>query len=321
MPVAVQASDEAVTFRMVSTSGDASSPQGMSIQMWADRMSELSDGRMTGETFFQGELGGQQEVFDQMVRGNIDMVLELPQSSYDERVGVMSLPYLITDWDQAKTAYSPDGWMQQIVEPILEEVGVKFFGVYPDGFGGIATKGSYATNYEDAQALNLKVRAIPTFPNPQTLKAMGYQAVPIDWNEVYTSIQTGVVAGDAGNIIYWDYEYFGDQLDYYVHTRHNFSYSSLMMSLDSWNALDEEDQNIVASAAREVIDQRYESAQAFDAEWIQAAQDGGMEYIQPTDEELAGWAKIVHEQVWPEAEETFGSEIMDVVRSNVQVGG
>ncbi|APX18092.1 C4-dicarboxylate ABC transporter substrate-binding protein (plasmid) [Phaeobacter inhibens] len=311
------ASDKEISFKIVSTSGDADSPWGKSITLWAELMSEKSNGRITGQTFFQGELGGQQEVYDQMLRGNVDMLLEVPQTSYDERIGVMNLPYLVSTWEEAHEAFSEGGWLEKIVNPLLAEGGVKWFGAYPEGFGGIATSGSYATNYGAAKDLNMKVRSQTFFPVPQTINAMGFQAVPIDWNEVYTSIQTGVVSGDSGNVIFWDYQYFGDVLDYFVDSRQRFSFAGLMMSNDVWQSLDAEDQAIVSEAANEVVAKQFEEARAEDQKWIKEAQANGMKYIVPTEEEINSWAKVVRETVWVEAEGIIGKEIMDQVRANV----
>ena len=63
------------------------------------------------------------------------------------------------------------------------------------------------------------------------MQALGYQTATIEWGEVYTALQTGVVDGDAGNIIYWDYQYFGDILDYFVRVKSNFITGVLTMNL------------------------------------------------------------------------------------------
>jgi TRAP-type C4-dicarboxylate transport system substrate-binding protein len=279
-------------------------------------MKEKSNGRMKSRVFHQGELGSVGEVFDHMLKGNVDMVLSLPQTSYDKRIGLMNLPYLFFSWEQAAEGFGQDGWMTKVVDPIFNEMGVKHFGAYPFGFGGVATKGEYAENYEDAQKKNLKVRSIPGFPIPQTMQAMGYQSVPLDWNEVYTSIQTGVVDGDSGNIIYWDYQYFGDQIDYFVQTKHLFSYSSLMMNKETWDKMDEEDKNIVASAAAEVIQKQFNDAKAEDEKWIAAAQKDGIKYIEPSEEVLQSWIQPVRETVWGMAEEEYGKAFMQEIREN-----
>ncbi|SEF85301.1 TRAP transporter substrate-binding protein DctP [Marinobacterium lutimaris] len=311
------ASDESYKFNLALESGDRDSASGKSMMMWKELIEKNSDGRMKVNIFYQGELGGQQELFDQLVKGNIQMMLTWPQTSYDERLAVNYIPYLTLGWDDALKAYGEDGWLKNILGPVYSDIGLHYFGPYPEGFGGIATKGKYATSFEAAEGM--KVRSQPVFPLPQTMKAMGFQAVPIDWAEVYTAIQTGVVDGDSSNVIYWDYQYFRDQLDYFVHSKHNFSSYALLMNNETWEELDAEDKQIVSDAAQAVIDKQFIDAKAEDEKWIKAAQDSGMEYIVPTTEEMAGWVKRVRADVWPMAEETLGKELMDKIRENASV--
>lgn len=311
------ASDDSFKLRLASAEGDKNSPIGKSMEMWADIVKRNSDGRIKTNVYYQGELGSQQEMFDQLVKGNIDMMITWPQTSYDPRIGVNNLPYLVLDWDDALKAYGEDGWLIKVVDPIFEEVGLKYFGPYPEGFGGIATKDVVASSVEEARGI--KIRSQTFFPLPQTVNALGYQAIPIDWNEVYTSLQTGVVDGDGSNVIYWDYEYFGDLLTHYTHTKHNFSAASLVMSQETWNKLDKEDQAIIESAAQEVISKQFKDAKAEDDKWIATAQKAGMTYIDVQGEQLSELVSAVRSEVWPEAEEVLGSEIMANIRKNASV--
>ncbi|MCT7378082.1 TRAP transporter substrate-binding protein DctP [Chelativorans salis] len=317
VPFAAQASDKEYKLVLTSEAGDRDSVLGKAMQNWASMIEKNSDGRIRVNVFYQGELGGQQELFDQLVKGNVHMMITWPQTSYDQRIGVNYIPYLVLGWDDAIEAFGREGWIRQLLDPIYQDIGLKYFGPFPEGFGGIATKGRYATSFEEAQGL--KVRSQPIFPLPQTIQAMGFQAVPIDWAEVYTSIQTGVVDGDSSNVIYWDYEYFRDQLDYFVQSSHNFSSYSLLMNGATWEEMDEEDRGIIESASVAVMDQQFKDAKAEDDKWIAAAQESGMEYIVPTPEQKAAWVERVRTEVWPQAEEALGTEIMDVVRANASV--
>ncbi|WP_231489581.1 TRAP transporter substrate-binding protein DctP [Billgrantia saliphila] len=310
------ASEEDMRFTMATESGDRDSVQGQAIKRISELIEEESDGRITINVFYQDEIGGPQELFDQLVRGNIDLMLTWPHTSYDERLGILHLPYLSLGWDEALDTYGKDGWLLEIVEPIFSDIGLQYLGPFPEGFGGIATKDTYATSYEEAQEKGIKVRSQPIFPLPQTVQAMGFQAVPIDWSEVYTSIQTGVVDGDSSNVIYWDYTYFNDLLDYFVHSKHNFSFYTFLMNQDAWNELDEEDQGIIADAVEVVVNEQFENARAEDEKWIQKAQEDGMEYIVPSDEEMAAWVERVRESVWVEAEEPLGEDVMNAVREH-----
>jgi len=308
------ASERHYKFHLVCTSGDKDSPQGSSSLAFAERVAANSDGRIVINVFFQNELGGQNELFDQLLKGNVHFMLEAPMTSYDQRLAVGFVPYLVLSWEDAVDAFRQGGWMKALMSPLFAENGLKFFGPYPEGFGGIATRGRYATNFEAARGI--KVRSQTIFPNPQTVQAMGFVVVPIDWSEVYTSIQTGVVDGDSGNVIYWDYEYFRDILDYYVHSRQSFAFSVLTMNLDAWNQINESDQQIVEEAAQWMIDQQFADARATDEHWIRTAQQYGMKYIEPSDEEMEQWVKRVRERVWPLVAEAYGEDIMAVIRAN-----
>ena len=314
--VGAEDASAAMKLKLASEAGAKGSPVANSMDLWAEIIEKNSGGEITVNVFYQGELGGQQELFDQLVKGNVDMMLTWPITSYDPRMGVVNTPYLVLDWAEALSAYKPGGWVAEIVDPVFQAVGLKYFGPYPEGFGGVATKGRYATTPEEADGI--KVRSQPIFPFPQAMLALGYEAVPIDWGEVYTSIQTGVVDGDSGNVIYWDYEYFGDLIEYYVHTRHIFSTGALLMNLDSWNELTEEQQGLVIDAAVQVVEKQFKDAEAEDLKWRAAAIESGIEFVALSDEQFAANVKSVRDQVWPQMEEKIGKTIMDKVRAQAR---
>lgn len=303
--------------KLATDSGAKGSPAGDAIETWARLIEENTRGtadEIEVDVFYQDELGDQKEVFDLLVVGEVDMMLNWPLTSYDKRMGLRNAPYLIMSWEQALDAYKPGGWLNNIYSDIHEDLGLKYFGAWPEGFAGVATRGRYATSIEDARGL--KVRVPSNFPNPQTMQALGYQATAITWGEVYTSIQTGVVDGDAGNIIYWDYEYFRDVLDYYVRTRHTFVTGALSMNLESWEALSDKQKQVVADAARSVMEKQFVEARDRDQYYVQKAVESGMKYIEPTEEELRKMAKAAREQVWPLLDEEFGADIVTQVRNN-----
>ncbi|WP_424988105.1 TRAP transporter substrate-binding protein DctP [Microbulbifer sp. S227A] len=306
-----------VEMKIATDSGPKGSPAGDAIEMWASLVEEKTagtDDEITIDVFYQDELGDQKEVFDLFVVGEVDMMLNWPLTSYDKRLGLRNMPYMFFSWEQAFDAYGPGGWLNKIYNDVHNDQGLKFFGAWPEGFGGVATRGTYATTIEGAKGL--KVRVPSNFPNPQTMQALGYQATAIAWGETFTSIQTGVVDGDAGNVIYWDYEYFRDVLDYYVRTKHTFATGVLSMNQESWDDLNEAQQTIVADAALAVMEKQFADARARDELYVEKAIEGGMEYIEPTEEEIRAYATAAREQVWPLMQEELGAEIVQQVKAN-----
>jgi len=312
------ASDKEIKLKLTSSIATKNSPPGDSMDEWAKLIEENSKGRIKVRVFYSGELGSQQEVFDQVLRGNVDLLLDWAITAYDQRLGLMNAPYLVKSWEDAFEVLQPGGWLSKIYSGIYKDIGLKYFGPYPDGFGGVATKGKYATSITEAKEKGIKVRSAAIFPLPETMRALGYQVIPVGWSESYTAIQTGVVDGSSNNPIFWSYEYFRDIIDYYVHTRHTFAFGDLTMNQDKWNSLDTEDQKIISDAAAVVSQKQFVNGRAIDLEYRNKAIAAGIKYIEPSKEEIAEMEKVCKSDVWPLVEKAVGPEIMKIVRENRQ---
>lgn len=305
-----------IQLKIATDSGDRNSPSGQAIANWAKAIESGSKGEVKVRVFYQNELGGQLEVFDLFAAGEVDLMLSWPSTSYDKRIGILNTPYMVTSWEGAFEAYKPGGWVNSVLNVVFNDIGMKYFGAWPEGFSGVATRGSYATTI--AGAKGIKVRTPPLFPFPQILESMGYQTAAIDWGEVYTSIQTGVVDGDAGNVIYWDYEYFRDVLDYYVRTKHTFVTGNLLANLESYNKLSPEHQKLVEDSAVAEMAKQFEAARATDQKYVDLAIAAGMKYFELTDEQLAPIADKVRAEVWSQMEPDIGKDIMALIRARVK---
>lgn len=300
--------------KMATDSGAKGSPSGDAMDHWAELVEEGTNDEIKVDVFYQNELGSQAEVFDLFVANEVQLMLNWPPTSYDERLAVLYAPYMVFTWEEALEAYRPGGWINSMLDDIYNDLGLKFFGAWPEGFNGIASKGKYAMSPEEAS--DLKIRVPPYFPLAESVQAMGYQTASIDWSEVFTAIQTGVVDGDGANIIYWDYEYFRDTLDYYNRTKQQFVTGILSMNLEAWESLTPDQQKVVQDAAVVVMEEGFVNARERDQGYVEKAKEAGMEYIEPTDEQLKALAERVRAEVWPQMEERIGSEIVDVIREN-----
>ncbi|MFV0664843.1 TRAP transporter substrate-binding protein DctP [Denitromonas sp.] len=311
------ASAGTIKLKLATDSGAKGSPTAKAIEYWADMIQQKTAGtpdEIKVSLFYQDELGDQKEVFDLFMAGEVDMMLNWPLTSYDKRMGLRNMPYMFFTWQQAFDAYKPGGWLNTIYNQVHNDQGLMFFGAWPEGFGGVATRGKYATTVEGAKGM--KVRVPSNFPNPQTMQALGYQATAIAWGETFTSIQTGVVDGDAGNTIYWDYEYFRDVLTHYTRTKHVFVTGVLSMNMDSWKKLTPNQQKIVADAALAVMEKQFADAKALDQGYVDKAVAAGMKYIEPSDAEISALAKAARTKVWPLMEAEMGATIVNKIREN-----
>lgn len=304
----------ATTLKIATDSGAKGSEAGDAIDAWAARIEAATGGEVKLQIFYQNELGGQQEVFDLLMAGDVDLMLNWPMTSYDQRIALLYTPYMFSDWDAALAAYGEEGWLTGALDGIYADQGLKFYGAWPEGFNGIGTKGGHARTIEEAR--RFKVRVPPVSPFTETVAALGYQTATIDWGELYSSIQTGVVDGDAANVIFYDYTYFGDILTDWTHTRQQFITGVLSANLDSLAKLTPAQQEAVAEAAQSVMRDRFAAAKAADDANIEGWKGLGHTYVSLSDDEIAALATKVRETVWPVMERLIGADLMTQVRAN-----
>lgn len=304
----------AETLKIATDSGARGSDAGNSIEEWARQIETATNGEIELEIFYQNELGGQQEVFDLLMLGEVDLMLNWPMTSYDQRIALIYTPYMFSKWDEALNAYAHDGWLNNMLNDFYADLGLKFLGVWPEGFNGIATKNGHATTIEEASSL--KVRVPPVFPFTETVSALGYQTATIDWGELYSAIQTGVVDGDAANVIFYDYTYFGDLLTDYVHTRQQFLTGILTANSESLRKLSDNQRKIIEDAAISVMNNQFEAAQAADQAYIEDWKELGHTYIYLEDESFMNHAAVVREKIWPQIEKVVGKETMSLVKNH-----
>ncbi|MDR6758027.1 TRAP-type C4-dicarboxylate transport system substrate-binding protein [Mycoplana sp. BE70] len=304
----------AETLKIATDSGAKGSDAGNAIENWAKEIETATNGELKLEIFYQNELGGQQEVFDLLMAGDVDLMLNWPMTSYDKRISLIYTPYMFTDWSAALAAYGKDGWLSSALSEVYADAGLKYLGAWPEGFNGVGTKGGHATTVEAAKTF--KVRVPPVSPFTETIAAMGYQTATIDWGELYSALQTGVVDGDSANVIFYDFKYFGDVLTDYVHSRQQFLTGILTANMESWDKLSPEQQQAVAAGAEKVMLAQFEAAKRADDGYVEDWKKLGHKYVELSPEELESLRKTVREAVWPQMEPLIGADLLDLVRQN-----
>jgi len=304
----------AETLTIATDSGARGSDAGNSMEEWARQIETATNGEIELEIFYQNELGGQQEVFDLLMLGEVDLMLNWPMTTYDKRISLIYTPYMFNTWGEALDAYAPDGWLNNKLDDIYADLGLKVLGAWPEGFNGIATKNGHATTIEEASSF--KVRVPPIFPFTESVSALGYQTAAIDWGELYSAIQTGVVDGDAANVIFYDYTYFGDLLTDYVRTKHQFITGMLTANSESLNKLSDKQRKAIEDAAISVMNNQFEAAQAADQSYIDSWKELGHTYVYLADEDFMDHATVVRKEVWPQMEKVVGDEIMSLIKKH-----
>ena len=168
-------------------------------------------------------------------------------ASFVPRLGVVGLPFLWKNYDQIHAVL--DGPVGDALAKDMEAAGFKLL-AWGDswGFRNVVTAKKEVTKPEDLKGL--KIRTIPTKVFVAAVNAMGANATPMDFGEIYTSLESGVLDGFEhvpATIISFK---FDEVVCCVALTRHLFDPTMLVLSMQEWDSLDEGQQASVMQAAK-----------------------------------------------------------------------
>jgi tripartite ATP-independent transporter DctP family solute receptor len=168
-------------------------------------------------------------------------------ATFVPKLGVLGLPFLWRDYDHVHATL--DGPVGEALGKEMEAAGFKVL-AWGDSWGyrNVITARKEVTKPEDLKGL--KIRTIPTKVFVAAVNAMGANATPMNFGEIYTSLESGVLDGFehvASTIVSFK---FNEVTCCVALTRHLFDPTMLVLSLKEWNKLDADEQAAVMRGAR-----------------------------------------------------------------------
>jgi len=223
-------------------------PVSVAMDKFGALVAERTAGRIEPKTYHSAQLGEQDQAIEQMQFGGIDFAVFnlVPLNNIIPETQVASLPYAFKSVDH----------MHRVVDgPIGAELGKAMEAA---NMVGLAWYDSGARSFYANKPLNsaedlkgMKIRVQNSDMNVAMVEALGANATPIPFGEVYSSIQTGVVDGAENN---WpSYESTGhfEVAPNYILDQHTIVPEVFAVNKSTWDSWSAEDQEIVRQAAIE----------------------------------------------------------------------
>ncbi|MCB1389112.1 MAG: TRAP transporter substrate-binding protein [Rhodobacteraceae bacterium] len=244
-------------------------------------LEERSGGRLCIEVYHSAQLGQEADTIEQTQLGVIDLnrVSLGPFNNIIEETKVFSLPYIFRSIPHMH--HVVDG---PIGQEILDEfqnhnlVGLAYF---DGGARSFYNREHPIRTIEDVAGLRFRVMQSDVFVD--MVDAIGGNATPMPYGEVYSAIQTGVIDGAENNWPSFESSGHYEVAGYYTLDQHLIVPEVLVMSLASWNRLSAEDQELVRQAARDSVPYQREQWEAREAQSEAAVRAAGVEIIEDID--------------------------------------
>lgn len=227
-------------------------PEGYPTVVAVEKMGEIlkdsTDGSLCVEVFHSAQLGQEKDTIEQTQFGVIDLnrVSLGPFNNIIPETQVPSLPYIFRSVEHMhKVMDGPVG--QQILDAFAAHdlIGLAF---YDGGSRSFYNSEKPIQSMEDLAGMKFRVMQSDLFVD--MVSALGANATPMPYGEVYSSIQTGVIDGAENN---WpSYESSGhfEVAKYYTLDQHLIVPEVLVMSKKTWDSLSADQQEAVRAAAR-----------------------------------------------------------------------
>ncbi|QGH33921.1 DctP family TRAP transporter solute-binding subunit [Gracilibacillus salitolerans] len=255
---------------------------------------EKTDGNITFEIFPNGVLGSESDVLEQVQNGSVDMtkVSAGALESFSNEYAVFSLPYIFTSDTHYRNVMESD-----IVEEIYQStedkgfVGVSYF---DSGARSFYTVDTPIETPEDLKGLNIRVMDSQTAIDMVDL--LGGTPTPLGYNEIYTSLQQGVIDGAESNPTALTTGQHGEVAKNFSYSEHTNIPDILVVSTDLWNSLSDEEQEIFKEAANETREEHTELWNQAIEEAVAEAEEMGVEFNEVDKEPFIDLVQPLHEE-------------------------
>lgn len=231
----------------------------LAAQQFADKVAELTGGKVKIVHHHSGALGGEREVAQQIQLGTVDFgpITTAPLSTLVPEMSVFQLPYIFRDYQHVYAALDGDDTIRKYYDAVLDRKGFKLIGFIAAGYRGIY--GHYPINsINDVKGKKIRVQEDKILV--ATFKALGMISTPIAFPEVATALQTKVIDFAEGGINTFYHNKFYDIVKNVADVRHTHQCVALVMSKASWAKQD--------AATQKAIMEAWEHARQFNRKFI-----------------------------------------------------
>jgi TRAP-type transport system periplasmic protein len=299
---------ESVTIRL-GVGDPATSSVGVAAQHFADLVKEESDGRIDVQVFPDGTLfgGDQNAAVNQVQSGSIDATILSTSvyASFEPRMNAISMPYLFEDADQYVSYL--EGEPGQTLLDSLDKINTEGLGLMTRTFRQTTNSQKPITKPADLEGIKLRV------PNNELwvkfFGALGANPTPMDFTEVYTALQLGVIDGQENPIEVPLANKFYEVQKYLSLTNHIVDGYILGMNQDKFEGLQDEAQQILKDAAAETAQFKREYDDEQTAKAIDELESHGMKVNELTDDQMAEF-QAEAEKLYPQFEALIGEEFV-----------
>ncbi|GHU25695.1 ABC transporter substrate-binding protein [Betaproteobacteria bacterium] len=284
-------------------------PQAGSMDKFIELVGQYTDGRVKLKAFPGGVLGGDDKMMQSAQTGTLEVFYGAvqPVSGRVKEYQIFDFPFLFNTMKEVDYVfYGPLG---EKLNKLMEPLNLIPLGWGEAGFRHLSNSRRAIKSVNDLNGL--KIRVMQNTVALETWKAMGANAVPMSYAEVFTALENKTLDGQENPLIHMYANKMQEVQKYITLTGHVYTPCVLAVNSKFWEKIKPEDQAAMRKAAAEAFKFHRKSMTAADADVIAKLEQGGVKVEPLPPEELAkirGLVKPVIDKFIPVVGEEFAKE-------------
>ncbi len=184
----------------LATGQSPTNPINTRLQEGVDRIKQATNGQVTMTLFPNNQLGSDTDQISQLRAGGIDVlnVAGSVLSTLAPACALVNVGFAFSNYDQVYKAV--DGQLGQYIQAQIDKTGIVLAAPFGDnGFRQITSSDKAIKQPGDLAGFHIRVPVSPIFTS--LFQALGAAPTSINFNEVYTALQTKLVGGQENGLV------------------------------------------------------------------------------------------------------------------------
>ncbi|MBU1316972.1 MAG: TRAP transporter substrate-binding protein [Alphaproteobacteria bacterium] len=249
------------------------------VKYFGELLKERTDGRYEVEVYHSAQLGEEKDTIEQVRSGVLELnrISMAPFNGTVKESIVPALPYIFRSEEHMHKVM--DGAIGDQIKTAFEGAGLVVLAFYDAGSRSFYNRQKPINSVEDMKGLKFRVIQSDIFVD--MVAALGANATPMPYGEVYSSIETGVIDGAENNFPSYDTAKHYEVAKYLSLDEHTILPEVFVMNKAAFDKLSPEDQAIFKEAAAESVAKQRELWAAKVGESRKIVEAAGVEITTP----------------------------------------
>lgn len=267
-------------------------PEDIGANAMKAKLEELLGDRVHIELYPAQQYGNLREQAEATQMGEINITMQ-PISTitpFVDDIKVIDFPYILpADREQIYTVL--DGEVGREALDRLAQSGFKGLGFWFEGYKLFTTNDKEIHSPADFKGLRIRVMESPLLI--AQYENWGATAVPIAYNELYTSLEQGVVNGQENPIQTIESNKYYEVQNTIIQSYHGTMTYLLIANAEWFNGLPEDVQAAIIEAEQYGREESRKAYKEMEQQYLQTVKDSGVKYYELTPEEIAVFKESV----------------------------